>query len=127
MTHKIPNVTKHEPDAIINDSQRPTWDIVIEKYLLTKNDIREEIKLEVITMMKERDGMGFKKHGTHLTPNNGRDSLIDAMQEVLDAVVYLQNALLEEEDTILKKFLDDSIEFSFLLIDNLAVIWSIRE
>ena len=40
---------------------------------------------------------GFKKHKTYLTPDNGRNSVNDALQELLDAVVYFKNAI-EEGD-----------------------------
>ena len=41
--------------------------------------------------------MGTEKHGTPLQAFNGRDALIDAYQEVLDAAVYLRQAIEERE------------------------------
>lgn len=35
------------------------------------------------------------KYGTHLQPHNGRDSLLDAYEEVLDLALYLKAVLME--------------------------------
>jgi hypothetical protein len=51
----------------------------------------------VIRDMVERDGIGTKKYGTRLQPNNGRKALVDAYQEALDLVVYLRQAIYELE------------------------------
>lgn len=51
----------------------------------------------VIDDMRSRDSFGRKKYGTPLQPFNGRDSLKDAYEEVLDLCVYLRNAI-EERD-----------------------------
>ena len=49
----------------------------------------------VIADMKERDRIGTAKYGQHLTAGDGRDSLIDAYQEILDAAVYLRKEIEE--------------------------------
>ncbi len=50
----------------------------------------------VVTDMVNRNEMGIKKYGTPLQPFNGRNSLQDAYEEVLDLAVYLRN-LIEEQ------------------------------
>ncbi len=40
----------------------------------------------------ERRGQGIKRYGTTLQRDNGRDHYADAVQELVDAVVYLQAA-----------------------------------
>lgn len=62
---------------------KPTWDLVIED-------------------MKERDAKGRKEYGVPLVPFNGRNSLLDLYEELLDAVVYIKNLLIEQE-AFLKK------------------------
>lgn len=57
---------------------KPTWDLVIED-------------------MKKRDEMGRKEYGVPLTPNNGRDSLQDVYEELLDAAVYMKNLIIERD------------------------------
>ena len=73
-----------QPDPIKNDHPS-VWDLVMED-------------------MKDRDQVGLTKYGTKLQPFNGRDALIDAYQEALDLVVYLRQAIYEQENI---KFFDD--------------------
>jgi hypothetical protein len=50
----------------------------------------------VLEDIRDRVNMGFKKYGTNLRTNNGRDPLWDAYQEAIDLVMYLRQALLEK-------------------------------
>jgi hypothetical protein len=50
----------------------------------------------VIKDMQERDATGLSRYGTRLQAFNGRESLIDAYQEVLDLAVYLRQAIYEK-------------------------------
>jgi hypothetical protein len=52
---------------------------------------------QVIKDMKKRDKMGVEKHKVHLQPFNGRNSLWDAYQELLDLIVYLRTYIYEQE------------------------------
>jgi hypothetical protein len=81
---------------LIATSRRPAWDIVIE-YV---NDRRADnaygktgIIDRVLTDMRDRDQVGRDRYGTPLTSGNGRDHLVDAYQEMLDAAVYFASAL----------------------------------
>ena len=68
---------REEPAPVPND--RPAvWDLVIAD-------------------MKARDAMGCARYGTRLQPFNGRDQLVDAMQEAMDLVVYLRAAIYERD------------------------------
>jgi len=71
------SVTKKEPRPKHNDS-KPVYESLIE-------------------MIRERAGMGKVKHGTHLQANNGRDALMDALQESIDLNQYLMQVILEGE------------------------------
>jgi hypothetical protein len=51
----------------------------------------------VIADMQERDQVGRQRYGTPLQPHNGRDPLIDAYQELLDAAVYIRQAIYERD------------------------------
>lgn len=66
-----------EPAPVHND-QPAVWDLVIKD-------------------MHLRDVFGLEKYGTRLQPNNGRDALVDAYQEILDAAVYLRQMIFERE------------------------------
>ena len=107
-----------QPPAIIDDTAEPTWRFVIRDY---RKIASEGVWLDVINLMISRHEMGLKKHGTYLTPHNGRDSLTDALQEQLDCVVYLKNAELEELDPHKKKVITDSYHFALRTLENIYI------
>jgi hypothetical protein len=55
-----------------------------------------EVKEQLLVDMAERDQLGRARYGTPLQPHNGRKPLVDVYQEVLDAVVYLRQAIYEQ-------------------------------
>lgn len=52
----------------------------------------------VIVDMRERKRLGIERYGVALKPHNGRNALVDAYQESLDACQYLAQAILERSD-----------------------------
>lgn len=58
----------------------------------------------VIKDMEDRDRLGRARYGIPLRPQNGRDALVDAYQEVLDLSVYLRQEIEE------RRILDEAIE-----------------
>ena len=52
----------------------------------------------VLADIQERVDMGYKKYGTYLQTHNGRSPLWDAYQEAIDLVMYLRQAILEQDD-----------------------------
>jgi hypothetical protein len=50
----------------------------------------------VIADMRARDEFGRQKYGKPLRAHDGRSSLVDAYQEVLDLAVYLRKAIEEQ-------------------------------
>lgn len=48
--------------------------------------------------LEARISEGRKKYGERLTTNNGRDTLLDLYQEMLDAVVYLRQVIYERDE-----------------------------
>lgn len=83
------DLNKYEP--LPQKSEYPAvWDLIHE-YINNKHinsDLTEYFGL-FIEDTKKRDREGEKKYGTRLRPYNGRNSLIDAYQELMDAVVYM--------------------------------------
>jgi hypothetical protein len=49
----------------------------------------------VIVKMRQRDTIGRKRYGTPLQPFNGRNSLRDLSEELLDAIVYSEQLQME--------------------------------
>lgn len=73
----MPEAATPEPPPIPNDSQ-PIYE-------------------QVIADIKARAGMGKAKYGTYLQASNGRKSRMDQYQELLDAVCYAKQDLIEED------------------------------
>ena len=51
----------------------------------------------VVRDMMERNQFGIEKYGTPLQPENGRDTLMDLYQELLDAAVYTRTLIYERD------------------------------
>jgi hypothetical protein len=51
--------------------------------------------LTLLGDLRERAKFGKEKHGTYLMSHNGRDALMDAYQEALDAIMYTKQDCLE--------------------------------
>ncbi len=54
-----------------------------------------DIAEAVIEDIKERKKIGMEKYGSPLQAHNGRRALVDLYQELLDAVQYLKQELIE--------------------------------
>lgn len=61
----------------------------------TVNDA-PDIQSLVIADITRRRVVGIERYGTALQPNNGRNALLDAYEEVLDLACYLKQRLVEE-------------------------------
>ena len=51
----------------------------------------------VIADIQARVKFGYEKYGTKLMTHNGRDPLWDALQEAIDLVFYIRQAILERD------------------------------
>jgi hypothetical protein len=70
-------VYEEQPEPIENDNPA-SWDLVLED-------------------MKQRDLLGLTRYGTRLQAHNGRDSLKDVYEELLDAAVYIRTLMFERD------------------------------
>jgi NTP pyrophosphatase (non-canonical NTP hydrolase) len=59
---------------------------------------RVDVADYVLADIRERVAAGEKKYGTKLQTGNGRDPLWDLYQELLDAVMYCRQAILERDE-----------------------------
>tara|TARA_R100001460_G_scaffold100476_1_gene144146 strand:+ start:241 stop:447 length:207 start_codon:yes stop_codon:yes gene_type:complete len=50
---------------------------------------------EIIKLIKERIEKGKRKYEAEINPHDGRDWEIEALEELLDATVYLATAILK--------------------------------
>ena len=65
------------------------------------------IVTELLKDILARDEMGRARYGTSLRVGNGRDALMDALQEALDLCFYLKQAIMERDDTGLCEIIFD--------------------
>ena len=52
------------------------------------------------TMLSQREAKGIATYGVSLQTNNGRDALLDAMEECLDQWNYLVQLWMEREEVL---------------------------
>lgn len=57
-----------------------------------------EVTEELISDIRARTAFGIEKYGTALRTHNGRDALMDAYQELLDAAQYIKQLIMERDD-----------------------------
>lgn len=77
------------------------WDMVID-YTQARIDqyvVRPQPTLEALREdMRQRRRLGLVRYGVPVHPANGRDSLRDIYEELLDATVYAMNLQLQHQD-----------------------------
>jgi hypothetical protein len=79
-----------QPAPKPNTTRTPAWELVINYVEATRRrDGVGHVAEQVLADMRERDRIGRERYGVPLTADNGRKHLVDAYQEMLDAVVYL--------------------------------------
>ena len=61
------------------------------------------VGLAVLRDVAQRIEFGFKKHGSLLETENGRDALWDAYEEALDLCMYLRQEILQREEQARKE------------------------
>lgn len=84
------------PPPAPRPDRAPAWPLVIADF--ENAGALDRWARLVIDDMRARDALGREKYGTPLTGGNGRDLLLDAYHEKLDALVYLR-AWLDDQDT----------------------------
>jgi hypothetical protein len=104
-------LNRPQPDPAPSD-ERPSWDFVVERTRNVRNRIEGPAPAwdRLVALMAERDRLGERKYGVRLRPRNGRDPLVDALQESLDMCVYLgQNVQERPGDLVAVGLLDAQI------------------
>ncbi len=87
------NLNKHEPDPIRKAGAEAVWPAVWQ-------DVRQistvyPVSEQVIADMADRDRIGWERYNGPLVVHDGRNTLVDLYQELLDAIVYTKKTLME--------------------------------
>lgn len=70
-------------------------DIVL-PYVIATLPLTEMMRYhDIVNELAERSAIGEETYGTKLTTNNGRNSLRDLQEELLDSLMYVRQAILE--------------------------------
>ena len=102
-------------------TRRPVWELVIEHVQGRRWMLPSVVDL-VLADMRDRDCLGRARYGMALTSGNGRDHLIDAMQEALDLAAYLA-AELDEHGVALEGAGDVRAPGSARLVRVQSMLW----
>jgi hypothetical protein len=96
----IDNNVKVQPMPIPN-SKPALWDKAKERFWnwAENNSVDPKIVDSLTKKMTDRDDYGLKKYGTRLLPFNGRNFRNDVIDEILDALVYVEGLKAEMENT----------------------------
>ena len=102
VSEEINKAWQKEPPPIKNDHPA-VWDLVLQDIANPKFTHPTQAKIHVMFIedIKLRDLTGAKKYGVRLQPFNGRNAIKDAYEETVDTVVYLRQAIYEQEKSTL--------------------------
>ena len=126
----VPRTTTEFGQPAPTPNDKPAlWPMVIEDVKnLYPNEPEVYASIEIRADMAARDQFGRKKYGVPLQPNNGRDPLKDAYEELLDAAVYLKQTIVEKSErkpTVGSRSYSDLIALEKLYKSTLAMIFEI--
>lgn len=62
---------------------------------LVKADVERHGWADVVGIVEQRKQIGLREYGVILAPNNGRDAMVDALEELADTAVYLRQLVAE--------------------------------
>jgi len=80
----VSDLNTPQPSPTSDDAGPEVWPALLDEVALSP---------ELRALCEERDAMGRAKYGTPLRVHNGREPLVDALQEALDLAVYLHQAV----------------------------------
>lgn len=101
----VPNRGRSMHDLVIEDilSRDPRWDLSVG----TARHIRDRVAAD----LDARKQHGRDKYGALLQAGNGRNPLVDLIQELLDGAVYARQGLAELEEASLEASLEYAVLF----------------
>jgi len=85
-----PTINRPEP-APLPVKGPACWDRAIGEWCEAfsgATEVDAEMHLTILAAFRERDAIGEASYGVRLRPHDGRNSLVDATQELMDALVY---------------------------------------
>lgn len=93
----------------------------------TGHEGKRSIQAMVREDLVERERLGVERYGTALQAHNGRDSLVDLYQELLDACCYVRQAIEEERGNLITELRVQVGELKEDLLRNLNIVSELRK
>jgi len=95
-----PDYVNGEPAPVPNGgaSMHDLVCIDLRGHMLAHLRVSDMTKAQMLDYLRYRKAYGLNKHGTILQANNGRNSRQDALEEVVDLLVYLKQMTVEFPD-----------------------------
>lgn len=90
----VPDYSRGEPAPIPNSST--PIHLLVRDEVLQSGLWDTDSRIQLALLMDERMAYGQKKYGTYLQAHNGRDPLNDLIEEMLDALVYARQCIVEK-------------------------------
>jgi hypothetical protein len=94
----LSHLVEPQPKPIANEHSREVWPLVVADlraghYKIAGYRFGTVLGADALADLGEaRDLFGRSKYGVALSTENGRNPLVDALQELLDAIVYTRQA-----------------------------------
>lgn len=118
-SRRVSDIVEQAPPVPMPADARCCWTTVIEKVEAgassAVNLAPSSVAKPFIADMKDRRAMGIAKYGVPVHFKNGRNALVDAYQEVLDLIVYLQAASEQHPDSPIMVAVWDAISMGVRL------------
>lgn len=87
------SINDHEPMPVRQPGMPAVWLTIIEELSTCQHE--DTVLDQIVQDMRERNDIGTQRYGGPLLAHDGRNSMVDAYQELLDALVYTRKALME--------------------------------
>ena len=95
MIENIENIIKNYSDADLNKkSTRVNLANEVYKNIITNNPVEQNRNTRLLIKLAERLELGQMKYGKDIPRDDGRKWTKEALEEILDAMVYIGNVLL---------------------------------
>lgn len=110
---EAPTLNAPQPPPTSDDAGPEVWPALLAEAWMSP---------ELRALCEERDAMGRAKYGTALRVHNGREPLVDALQEALDLAVYLHQAMMQSRDARSRYRLmrDDALNIARALLEEVT-------
>lgn len=124
---EVAGASKPEPAPVRTAASREVWPLVIADFKRRAEfGDTPAVTAAVVRDMEERDATGRAKYGTALHTANGRNALVDAYQELLDAAVYLKQRAEELRSEHVNKALNEWPVVSSAYVKTLRLLVALR-